>query len=726
MGGTAYARSVRAFVFALTLVGCRFGFEHSDPVPTCEPVNVVTTLALGERYGCAQLGDGSLACWGDGGEGQLGTGDFAAHTDPTAPIGLGTVDAFAVGNAHACAVSSGTVRCWGRNHTGQLGINSVTYRGDPAAVPGLTNVIAIAAGGMNTCAIVSGGALWCWGQGNGSVTTTLRVPAQVMGLPPIVEVALASTDQVFSQTHGCAIAEDESLWCFGTNARGQLGVTPLTTMATPVRAGFTDPVAGVAAGDVYTCAHTPAGDVYCWGDGAFGRLGDGTTTPRANAMRVEGLSNVVELHGHRGTMCARTATNELYCWGENTAGQITGAERTVLRPVKLPYTDVRTFGVGQGHICALVGDIVYCSGQQRVDRRTGDPTAVAVSGLTDAVEIDANRDRSCARRADDTLMCWGENPGGILGDGTAIDRSAPVEITTNAQTFSIGEAHACAVSSGAVSCWGSDSEGGVTGVPSAQVFDRPHAVTGITDPITRLSCGGAHTLAIGNTGTVWAWGYNDEGQLGRPAAVGSSPPALSSFPASNALAAARNHTCATEQATGAVFCAGRNNELQIDTMNGDVYTPRQVLPNASAVAAQGNFTCAIAGGTAQCWGDNQFGQLGDGSHVNTATPSSALANAALIVAGVHHACARGMNGEAWCWGANDDGQLGTGTRMSSASPVRAPLFDGALQLAVGTNHTCALNPDGSVRCIGSDTRGQLGDGGAVVDPKPSPAPISCP
>ena len=120
------------------------------------------------------------------------------------------------------------------------------------------------------------------------------------------------------------------------------------------------------------------------------------------------------------------------------------------------------------------------------------------------------------------------------------------------------------------------------------------------------------------------------------------------------------------------------------------------------------------------------GQLGNGSHANTATPSMAIAGAAFVATSDRHACELTTFGEAWCWGANDSGQLGDGTLISTTVPVRAPQLDGAVQLPLGQRHTCMIDAAGAVRCIGSDWRGQLGDGGALLDPTPSPAPISCP
>jgi alpha-tubulin suppressor-like RCC1 family protein len=715
---------VRAVSLALLLTACRFGFDPSEVVPACVPERQVTAIDIGERFGCAQLADSTLACWGDGGEGQLGTGDFAAH-EPVAPIGLGAVDAFALGNAHACAVQAGVVRCWGRNHNSQLGINNATYQSMPVAIGGLTNVASLAAGGMTTCAVTTTGALWCWGANNGFGSGAFNVPRQVLGLPPIAQVAISTNDLIFSATHACAVATDGSVWCWGFNNRSQLGVTGMMNSATPVRAMLASPAQQVAIGDYVTCALLATGEVMCWGGGEEGRLGDGTEViARAEPALVGGLSDVVGLSAHAGTVCARTTAGELYCWGQNHAGELVGHEGMfAVAPVKLPFTNVRAIGVGAQHACALDDDVVYCWGRDRTDRQR--PTAAATVALTDVDDLRAAGGRTCAHRTDDTIFCWGDNALGQLGDGTRVDRAAPVAVLGGARSVATGAMHTCAIAAGGgVHCWGYDDAAQVSGALSYTPVLEPTPVTGLGEPIVALAAGATHTCARSTANTIWCWGWNAEGQLGMPSIMAESPPARSNLPASAELATGSEHTCVID-ASSTLICIGRNNENQIDAMASDAYVPRPALANVSRASMQGRSTCAISGATVFCWGDNTYGQLGHGDHVNRLVPTSTITGAIDIVAGRRHACMRGAGGQVMCWGTNDDGQLGDGTLASSTAPVVASALANATQLVLGDRHTCAL-VEGNVVCVGAGDRGQLGNGGTVRDPKPSAASISCP
>ena len=137
--------------------------------------------------------------------------------------------------------------------------------------------------------------------------------------------------------------------------------------------------------------------------------------------------------------------------------------------------------------------------------------------------------------------------------------------------------------------------------------------------------------------------------------------------------------------------------------------------SATALAAGGYFTCALTStGGVRCWGDNYYGQLGDGTATDRSTPvtvTGLTSAVAAVVAGYQHACALTTLGAVRCWGANYYGQLGDGTTTTRYAPVLVSgLASGVVALASGVYHTCAVLSDGSVRCWGFNNHGQLGDG----------------
>jgi alpha-tubulin suppressor-like RCC1 family protein len=195
---------------------------------------------------------------------------------------------------------------------------------------------------------------------------------------------------------------------------------------------------------------------------------------------------------------------------------------------------------------------------------------------------------------------------------------------------------------------------------------------------------------------------------------GRTPPASASRTLT--IAAGSGHTCAL-LSDGSARCWGNNDHGQLgDGTTADSHTPVAVsgLSNAVAIAAGDAHTCALlSDGTARCWGYNADGQLGDGTTDDRHTPVAVqglLSNAVAITAGTAHTCALLSDGTARCWGRNGVGQLGDGTTTDRLTPVTVSGLTDAVAIAAGGYHTCAVLSDGTAQCWGMNDFGQLGDG----------------
>ena len=175
------------------------------------------------------------------------------------------------------------------------------------------------------------------------------------------------------------------------------------------------------------------------------------------------------------------------------------------------------------------------------------------------------------------------------------------------------------------------------------------------------------------------------------------------------------HTCALLN-TGSIQCWGDNHFDQLGNgteIDSNVPVPVMGVTTATAITAGGYHTCALLNtGSVQCWGWGSYGQIGDGTDTNSNVPVSVtgVTTATAITAGWNHTCALLNIGSVQCWGENGDGELGNGTDTESNVPVPVMGVTTAIGITAGGNHTCALLNTGSVQCWGGNDNGQLGNG----------------
>lgn len=567
----------------------------------------VSITAAG-AHTCVILVDTGLWCWGDNSFSQLGFHpSFARQFEPEpVPAGLGGVVAVAAGLNHTCAIARrGTVVCWGDNSAGQLGFG---FTSGPASISDVssapapvTNAIAIAAGASHSCAIVAAGTsalqpgtiTRCWGfNGTGQLgdgtSTDRTAPVAVSGLVNAVAITAGTS----LAGHSCALLADGGMRCWGRNVFGQLGTghtSDALAPATVAGGGGSVLARAIAVGGNHTCAVRGNGTVSCWGDNGTGQLGDGTIVRRLSPVAVSGLTHVVGIAAGELHTCAILANGTAKCWGLNGNGQL-----------------------GDGTL-------------------TNRLAPVAVSGLSGVVALAAGGDHTCALTVQSDVFCWGFNGSGQLGDGTTTRRLTPVKIGSfQARAIATGISHSCAIEddTGVPFCWGSNSSGQLgDGTTTTRPVPTPLS---FFDDIVAIAAGDSHSCALLADGSSRCWG-SIAGQLVANSIV---------------IAAGTGHSCAVV-ADGSARCWGDNTNGQL----GDGTTTDRPFPALVTVLV---FRRTVGGGGSLV--PVSFGQMTQ------------------IAAGRRHTCAARANGAVHCWGDNFFGQLGDGTTAGKTRPVAVPSF----------------------------------------------------
>jgi alpha-tubulin suppressor-like RCC1 family protein len=249
---------------------------RSTPVTTFLGGTNWKSVSCGDAHTAAIKTDGTLWTWGDNGQGQLGIGNVTRKSTPvTTFLGGTNWKSVACGRLHTTAIKTdGTLWTWGWNTNGQLGVNNATARNTPVTtILGGTNWKSVSGGGYHTTAIKTDGTLWIWGR---NTTGQLGINDALDRSTPVTTF-LGGTNwkQVAGGgNHTAAIKTDGTLWVWGNNTTGQLGINDTTNRSTPVTTflGGTN-WKSVSGGYFHTIALKTDGTLWTWGRNSYGQLG---------------------------------------------------------------------------------------------------------------------------------------------------------------------------------------------------------------------------------------------------------------------------------------------------------------------------------------------------------------------------------------------------------------------------------------------------------------------
>ncbi len=676
------------------------------------------TVVTGDEHSCGIDENSALYCWGKNDAGQVGNGTTITQEEPVAISTNADWRDISLGTNHSCAIKDdNTLWCWGSNTSLQLGHSTTNNRrpsllsktnADESIVTEKWRVTT--SGNSHTCAIKNtDSSLWCWG-GNGNGQLGQGTTSALIAEPTALAVGSRWLSIAASGNHSCAIREnDNSLWCWGGNEAGQVGNGSNEDVTTPTLISSTTAWNAIGLGTDHSCGIKKDNSLltlWCWGGNSESQLGDGTTAPSNIPKQIGAASDWDKISLGKEFSCGIDANSKLYCWGNNSVNQLGYNSTNPVIDTSQPQqvgtdTDWSNISSGDSHSCAIKDDeSLWCWGRssfgqaaQIAEANTKTPTQESSAGSW--LNVAAAGNHSCAIKTDNSLWCWGLNNQGQLGNNTNLLKTAPTPV--------VGD-----------SSW------------------------------TELSLGVDHSCAIRDDGSLWCWGDNSQAQLGDGGIVATNtiPKQVETATSWSNISLGNQFSCGiqtvtdtdTNVTTQELFCWGRDlSKLNVipPPDPADITTPLLIGTDVdwTTISAGDNHACATKNTNhLYCWGDNSYGQLGQGdtTFIPTPFPVGTDINWLSVSAGGNHTCANQKilvpasdpaeyTYPLYCWGNNDAGQLGIGNTSHQPTPRQVTHNDelGWHFISSGKDHTCAIDSDFIGHCWGLNEFGQLGNGIAL-------------
>jgi hypothetical protein len=313
----------------------QLGIAASEPQPFPELIPTIERYRLvsgGRYHGCAITLAGEATCWGDNRDSKA--------SPPTVP----SFRAVSSGRVHTCGLTlASELLCWGWDGEGQTDAGGFGWS-------------SVNVNGLHSCGITTAGEADCWGfnesgQLGRNATSVQELPGPVAGgivwrtdptvVPPAPDPDFPLPPGPFIGTgfaHSCALRNDGTAFCWGSNQEGQLGDGTTTARLVPTAVAGGNTFSRLTTGDRHSCALTAAGAAFCWGDNTFGQLGDGTTSDKLAPTAVTGGLVFAYLKAGELSTCGVTSTGTAYCWGDNEYGQLGDGSTTASSvPVKVAF-----------------------------------------------------------------------------------------------------------------------------------------------------------------------------------------------------------------------------------------------------------------------------------------------------------------------------------------------------------------------------------------------------
>ncbi len=674
------------------------GSHRFDTPPIPEPRLVdlppVKAISCGSYFNLALLNDGTVRSWGQNYNGELGDGTDVGRIEPVAVSGLTSVKAIAAGGNHSLVLKNdGTVWAWGNNSWNQVG-NKTIQNYLPVRVQGPTNVIAVSTGIMNSMALTSGGEAWIWGyinyHENGSLPKQIAVPEGTRAIKAADGQYYAIAPKKYDiQLTASPLAGGRPTITPNDNCtHGELVTIDAGTAADHDFQYWTGLEGLDVSGNGERVSFHATRDVEAQAVFLKTRLLLETKVSSAGAGWIEVAPRKASYEpGDEVSFVAQAA----HGWQFVSLDVMQGRNLVSHDAANLSLTmDKDTVVVARFRLDPaglLNGGTPYGWGYN-VWGHVGDGTTlsrnypVALSGLTRVVQMG----QMIALKSDGTVWTWGPGTDGLLGDGTFDARSTPAQVPALSDVVQVERGYALKAD-GTVWSWGSSYRGRL-GRTVAGSYDPIPAPIPDLNGITSICVGHYFAVALRADGSVWTWGSNSDQQLGDGTTTHRTEPAMvEGLPKIAAISAGEDYVYAIDS-NGRLWGWGKLLDDFADTpFNPGLPTLSRHFRNLPlrAVSTSGTRMAIDDQHRLWAWGDNTFGQLGDGSKIFRSTPRlvPGMSNIASALIRPRMTMALTIDGRLYTWGNNSYGQLGLDDTNERLTPTHVSSLTTVTGLASG-------------------------------------------
>gem|GEM_PF-2307339 len=675
-----------------------------------------------------EIKDGTLWVCGRNQWGQLGDG---TTMDRSTMVQVGTDNKWISvtgGYEHSIGLKSdGTIWGWGLNTSGQVGDGTAIQRNSPVQIGNDNKWISVEAGYNHTLALKSDGTLWAWGAGWGGA---LGDGTMLDRTSPVQIGTDNKWVSISAGYHSIGLKSDGTLWAWGANVAGAVGDGTIINRASPVQIGVDNKWVNISAGNNFSGALKSDGTLWLWGGNSFAQVGDGTTIDRLSPVQIGTDNKWTFLSLGSFHSSALKSDGTAWAWGNNSFGQLgNGTLISANSPSQIGSDNkwVLISASCGGHTVASKADGSLWSfgynyyGQLNNGTLLNNSSPILISTDDKWLDISGGYSHSVGLRTNGTLWAWGANSYGQVGDGTTVQKNNPTQIGTDNQWvgvetgayFSLG-----LKANGTLWSWGNNPEGQL-GDGTVVLKTSPIQV-GTDNKWVSMSAGFDHSLGLKSDGTLWAWGRNTSGQLGDGTNIQKTTPVQIGTDNKWVSISAGSNFSLGLKSDGTLWAWGNSSNGQLgDGTTINKNTPIQIGTDTkwySISAGQNSVLAKKTDGTLWSWGNNSVGQLGDGTQVAKLNPTQVGTDNKwlLIAAGETHGVTLKSNGNLWSFGQNFGGEVGNGNNNLVLSPIQIGTDNNWVNITGGGSFSAAIKADRELFCVtGSNVNGQLGTGNTI-------------